>query len=204
MSTRLAELTAADYKGPRAAFLEVHVLKAIFEISKLGSVGRGRLGTLLNLGQGEVRTLIKRLKDRGLIRIEASGCVLTQKGRREYSAISHSLPWVSLVDGRALGMGKYSYAVLIRGKTGKVKKGLEQRDASIKVGASGAITVVYSSGRFRFPDDRTDCEKSGKTEPWETLRSVARPRENDAFVISFASNSIFAEYGALSAALTLV
>ena len=76
----LREVLDSDYRGPRAVFTQVHVLKAMIAIGRAGSVGRGRLGTLTGLGQGEVRTLIKRLKDNDLIVIEANGCALSKKG----------------------------------------------------------------------------------------------------------------------------
>ena len=204
MPTKLAQLVASDYRGPRASFEEVHVLKAILELGRLGNIGRGKLGSLLNIGQGEVRTLIKRLKESGLIRIESSGCSLTEKGKREFERIAKALPWLSRVNAGALGMGKASYALVIRGKADRVRKGIEQRDAAIKAGASGALTVVYSGGKFKIPDEGTDCEAKGPSEPWTSLRKEAQPRNGDILVISAGDKPSSAEYGALAAALTLI
>src|SRR5207253_5255348 len=63
----LRDVLSSEYRGPRAIFSEVHVLRAILAIGTSGSVGRGRLGSLVGLGQGEVRTLIKRMKENDLI-----------------------------------------------------------------------------------------------------------------------------------------
>jgi DNA-binding MarR family transcriptional regulator len=204
LPTKLTELVESDYRGPRASFAEVHVLKAILELGRSGTIGRGKLGSILNIGQGEVRTLIKRLKDNGLIRIEASGCTLTEKGKREFGGISKTLPWLSQVNARALGIGKSSYAVVIRGKADRVKKGIEQRDAAIKAGASGALTVIYSGGKFKIPDEGTDCEVKGPSEPWTSLRREAEPKNGDVLIISAGDKPSSAEYGALAAALTLI
>ena len=77
----LRDVLSSDYKGPRAVFSEVHVLKAILAIGAAGAVGRGRLGSLVGLGQGEVRTLIKRMKENDLILIQARGLPAKQEGR---------------------------------------------------------------------------------------------------------------------------
>ena len=200
---RLGEVLASDYKGPRAGFTEAHVLKAILTIGKLGSVGRGKLGSLLDLGQGEVRTLIKRLKDTGLISIEAEGCVLTDDGRREHVRILKVLPWSSEVDGTSLDFGRQYWALVVRARPGRVRNGIEQRDAAVKSGANGALTVRYVSGRFRVYSDNADCEPGGPSEPWTTIRS-ASPQEGDTVIVSAADGVLLAEYGALSAALTLL
>ena len=96
----LREVLSSDYKGPRAVFSEVHVLKALLAIGAEGAVGRGRLGSLVGLGQGEVRTLIKRLKENELIVIEPEGCKLSGKGRREFQKLKEKIPWSSVVDAR--------------------------------------------------------------------------------------------------------
>src|SRR2546429_9787862 len=48
----IRDVVSSEYKGPRAIFSEVHVLRAILAIGTSGSGGRGRLGRLLGLGQG--------------------------------------------------------------------------------------------------------------------------------------------------------
>src|SRR5579875_3414452 len=137
---RLKEVLASDYRGPRAGFTEAHVLKAVLTIGKTGSVGRGKLGSLLDLGQGEVRTLIKRLKEQGLISIKATGCALTKNGTSEYESILKIISWSSQVDCSTLQVGKVCWAIIVRGRSKNVKKGIEQRDAAVKLGANGAFT----------------------------------------------------------------
>ncbi len=91
-----------------------------------GFVGRGKLELLLSLGQGEVKTLINRLKRGGFIVILERGCKLTEKGKREYEKLSNQVPWTSPVDGKSLGIGRYTCASIIRGKSKKVRLGIEQ------------------------------------------------------------------------------
>ena len=199
----LRGVLASDYKGPRAVFSEVHVLKAVMSIGASGSVGRGRLGNLLGLGQGEVRTLIKRMKAKGLIRIEANGCSLSAKGLREFRKLRDVLPWSSLVKAEELGIGKHCWALLVRDAAPRVRLGLEQRDAAVRGGANGALTAVFKSGRFTLPGEDTDCEKNGPKTLWSAVRE-ASPTQGDAVVVAGAPDVASAEFGALAAAVTLL
>jgi hypothetical protein len=199
----LREVLDSDYRGPRAVFTQVHVLKALIAIGRSGSVGRGRLGALTGLGQGEVRTLIKRLKDNDLIVIEANGCVLSKKGEREYGKLSTLLLWSSEVDARGLNLGERCWAVVVAGGARLVRYGIEQRDAAIKAGAGGAFTAVFKAGRFTVPGEGTDCEKDGPGEPWMTIRKAGLG-EGDAVVVTGSSRETDSEDGALAAVLTLI
>jgi hypothetical protein len=198
----LRDVLASDYKGPRAVFSEVHVLKAILAIGSAGSVGRGRLGSLVGLGQGEVRTLIKRMKEKDLILIEPDGCKLSRKGEREFLKLKEKIPWSSLVDAKSLGIGDECAAVLVRAAGKNVRKGIEQRDAAVRVGANGALTALFAKGRFTLPGEGTDCEKDGPRGLWSAARS-AGPREGDVLIVVGADSWDTAELGTLSAALTL-
>ncbi len=198
----LREVLSSDYKGPRAVFSEVHVLKAMLAIGAAGSVGRGRLGSLVGLGQGEVRTLIKRLKENDLIRIQPDGCRLSRKGEREFTKLQEKIPWSSRVDAKSLGIGDECAALLVRGAGQNVRKGIEQRDAAVRVGAKGAFSALFASGRFTIPGEGTDCEKEGPPELWSAARS-AGPRERDVLIVVGADSQEEADLGTLAAALTL-
>jgi hypothetical protein len=198
----LREVLSSDYKGPRAVFSEVHVLKAILAIGSAGAVGRGRLGSLVGLGQGEVRTLIKRMKENDLITIEPEGCKLSRKGEREYQRLKEKVPWSSSVAAKSLGIGDECSAVLVRGAGKNVRKGIEQRDAAVRVGANGAFTAVFAKGRFTLPGEGVDCEKDGPRELWSAARS-AGPREGDVLIVVGADSEEAAGLGALASALTV-
>jgi hypothetical protein len=198
----LRDVLSSDYRGPRAVFSEVHVLRAILAIGTSGAVGRGRLGSLVGLGQGEVRTLIKRMKEKDLIIIQPDGCKLSRKGEREFQKLKEKIPWSSKVRAKSLGIGDRCSAVLVRGAARNVRKGIEQRDAAIRVGAIGAFTAVFTKGRFTLPDDGTDCERDGPRELWSAARS-AGPQEGDVLIVVGAGSDEAAEIGTLAAALTL-
>lgn len=199
----LRDVLESDYRGPRAVFTQVHVLKAILAIGQAGALGRGRLGSLTGLGQGEVRTLIKRLKDNQMIVIESEGCRLSIKGQKEYTNLTSILPWSSAVKAKDLALGEECWAVLVRGAAKGVRYGIEQRDAAIKAGADGAFTAIFRSDRFTIPGEGTDCEKDGPSEPWITVRK-ASPHDDDAVIVTGSANESNSENGALAAVLTLI
>jgi hypothetical protein len=199
----LGSLVETGYKGPRAGFGEAQVLKAILEIGSIGNVGRGRLAKLLDLGSGEARTLIRRLKASGLVRVDANGCSLARSGMKRFKAIRGAIPWSSEVPGSLLGIGERSYALILRKPRSKIRKGIEQRDAAIKAGAIGALSVVFKSGKFFVPYEGVNCERQGVSEPWTSIRA-GHPKSGDIVIISGAESPLAAEYGALSAALTLM
>jgi hypothetical protein len=197
----LRDVLSSDYKGPRAIFSEVHVLKAILAVGAAGSIGRGRLGSIVGLGQGEVRTLIKRLKENDLIVIEPEGCKLSNKGEKEFQKLKKKVPWSSSVNARSLGIGDACAAVMVRNAGKNVRKGIEQRDAAVRVGANGAFTALFASSRFTLPgEEGVDCERDGPVELWTAARS-AGPREGDVLIVAGADS---AELGALAGALTVI
>ncbi len=201
---KLAQVLASDYKGPKIGLTEAHVIKAILAIGDNGSVGRGRLSEILDLGQGEVRTLIRRLKSTALISVGAEGCFLTEAGRKEYDYFSSRIIWRGPLDGSSLGIGKVCYGLIVREKDGRVNKGIEQRDEAIKAGASAALTVFYSKNRFLIPSTKSNCESKGPSEPWITIRKSGRLAEGDMVLVVGAEIPLAAEYGALAAALTII
>jgi hypothetical protein len=198
----LREVLSSEYKGPHAVFSEVHVLRAILAIGAAGSVGRGRLGSLVGLGQGEVRTLIKRLREKDLIVIEPEGCKLSRKGQREFSKLREKVPWSSGVQAGSLGIGAECAAIFVRGAHENVRRGIEQRDAAVRVGANGALTALFAEGRFTLPGEGTDCEKDGPRDLWKAVRA-AGPRQGDVIIVVGADTQETAELGTLAAALTL-
>ena len=200
---KLSRILAEDYRGPKTSLSEPDVLKAIATIGESGRLGRTKLSSTLDLGVGEIRTLIRRLRENGLIKVSAKGCELTDLGRKSYSELKKVIFWRSEVQGKSLGIGKHCWAFMIRGGSSKVKMGIEQRDAAIKAGASGVLTVLFSGGKFLIPVEGTDCESSRPTEPWITIRKSG-PEEGDAIIVSGAEDTQGAERGGWSASMTLL
>lgn len=182
--------------GPLPRFAEVHVRMALEVIAKHGRIGRKQLAIELGVGEGSVRTILNRLKKRGLITSSRGGHSLTAKGRR---SLGRPLEFVQ-IDVGDLAVGKVDVATVIRGAAKKVKRGIEQRDEAIKAGADGATILILKKGKLQFPDKFLKVNK--KIEGM--LMKTFRPRENDVIVIGTAQDIVKAEAGTRAAARTLL
>jgi hypothetical protein len=102
-----------------------------------------------------------------------------------------------------LALADYSFAVLVKNHGQKVESGMEQRDAAVIMGAKSVTTIVFRKGRLMIPSVSNDVAHDFPQATAQILRLLS-PKENDAIVISSADNPRKAEYGALSAAWTLI
>ncbi|MCS7116572.1 MAG: DUF4443 domain-containing protein [Nitrososphaerota archaeon] len=200
----IEELVKVRYAGPSITFSKLHIFKAIRLLGEKNILGRVNLAKELNLGLGAVRTLIQRLKDEGVIKVIRSGCILTEKGRLLYIDSLKKIPKISSIDAGKLAIDRYNVAVLVRDRAHKVKIGLEQRDAAIKEGATAATTLIFKDGKFKIPMGSENCEKDFPNDVWNRLYNTMHPQENDVIIVCSGRSQIVAEYGALSAAWTLL
>jgi hypothetical protein len=129
----------------------VHIFKTLQLIENRGHVSRVLLSKELALGGGVVKTLIKRLKMQDMIHTTKSGTKMTEKGKSIYSHLRSSVPAELSVPKCSVALGKFNYAILLKQFNFAIKSGIEQRDAAIKMGAKGATTLLYKSGRFVMP-----------------------------------------------------
>ena len=128
--------------GPSPIFSILHMLYAINLLAKK-AIGRGKLARELGLGEGAVRTMVRRLKRAKLITTSEKGCSLTDYGKQlwnEYKAIFRKKIEIRKND---LTLAEKNIAILVKNRGHKVGSGIHQRDAAIKVGAKGAITIKF-------------------------------------------------------------
>ena len=189
--------------GRSPLFTEAHVVKALEEISAQKSVGRLKLSKELQLGEGAARTLVKHLKNEGLIEISKSGIMLSKHGRKVFSGLRTVVSGQVDVPSSPLTVGFFNVAVLVRGGASAVKYGLEQRDATIMAGAKGATTLVFSKSELTMPGVKEDVFK-GNVSVRNLLLSKLSPKEGDAIIIGSADEKIRAEFGTKMAALQLL
>ncbi|MEM2840829.1 MAG: DUF4443 domain-containing protein [Candidatus Bathyarchaeia archaeon] len=189
--------------GPKPSFSKYDLLKTLWLIYNLGPTGRKMLAESLHLGEGSVRTIIKYLRQASLVKESGSGCELTGKGRVVAEGIWRLLVKQIRLPKDTLVNGEYVYGILIRGSASKVRNGLEQRDAAVKVGANGATTIVCRGGRLIIPP-----ETEPPPEDWgrmaEMIYRKFEPQDCDVIIISGADNEAVAERAALAGSWTLL
>jgi len=198
----LEEIAGERAPGPAPTFSVFHVLRVI-EIVAENPVGRGKLAEKLKVGEGAVRTIVNRLKKAGLLLTSKAGCKLTVKGLRlwrEYKKIFEKK--VEIKEAKLMST-PYNFAILAKNCGDKVKSGMEQRDAAVRVGAKGATTIVFKGGRLIVPSVSDNFSRDYPSTA-EKLTALLKPEENDVIVIVGADTLYMAEYGAVAAAWTLL
>lgn len=77
----------------------VHVFRTLQLIEERGHVSRDGLREELELGEGTVKTLLRRLKMQNLIESTNAGTIMTKNGNLFFSELSDSMP-------REIGLSK--------------------------------------------------------------------------------------------------
>lgn len=189
--------------GRAPSFIEVHVIKALETISAGEGIGRIKLSEILGLGVGVTRTLVRHLRNEGVIEVSRFGMVLSKFGEKVFSNLRSRISEQIEIPRSPLTIGSFNVAVLIRNAAGSVKYGVEQRDAAVKVGALGATTLVFSRNKLTIPGVSAGIFQ--KIQPiHDALTSKLKPRENDVIIIGSADEKRAAEFGAKTAAFELL
>jgi predicted transcriptional regulator len=201
----LQALSKLPSPGPAPAFTHVDVTQAILTIGDEGQIGRIELSRRLVIGEGTIRTIIKHLMQANIIDIAKGGCVLTKRGVQLYNSLRSKVSKVSIIDAKQLALDKVSAAVLIRHVGYQVKKGIEQRDAAIRAGATGACTLIFQGRQFLMPMSENEGWSLNSDDLlFQDLRKSFGPGEGDVIILSSAPDRAAAHHGAMAAALTLI
>ena len=200
----LTDLVGSSAPGPAPSFTGPHILLAFLTIAGSSYVGRKTLANKSGLGEGAVRTILKKLKEGGYVGIIRSGCYLTRSGKALSKSIHTGMSDVVPIPKSDLTMGENQAVLILRGAGKNVRSGIEQRDSAIRIGAAGATTYVMKSGRFTIPGGSSNCEKDYPGRVWPYLRRNLSPRNEDAVILCGATDEVSAKLGALAAAITLV
>jgi hypothetical protein len=200
----LLQIKGETVRGPSPSFDRAHVLLSFLTIGAAGTIGRQALARQTGLGQGAIRTVLKKLREEGFADADFSGCHLSRAGLRLYESLTARLSPFVQVTGSQLTVGSSQAALAARGTARKVKSGIEQRDSAIRVRAAGATTYVIRAGKFTIPGGSTDCEMDFPNRAWALLRKELKPKNGDAVILCGAVDETTARIGVLSAALTLL
>ena len=195
----LREIAGKVAPGRPPAYTEAHALMGIEAIGSGLGIGRQQLSRDLGLGEGTIRTLVGRMKVLGLVATSRGGMHLTNDGEAVLETLGN-LFWGCGLPALLITVSPVNYAVLIRGASSKIKGGIEQRDAAIIAGASGATTLVLDHQGLRMPGMEEPIAESVRSLIMEELG----PSPGDAIIIGSSDDPILAEIAAKSAALKLL
>lgn len=202
---KLLQKVATRYAPSRSLSYDmVHVFKTLQLINDNGHVSRENLCNDLELGEGTVRTLVRHLKMNGLVESSNAGTKMTKKGQSFFSDLLSYVPFEMPLSKCNITLGKHNYAILIKQMNSAIKSGIEQRDAAIKVGASGATTLLYENKKFLIPNTHYDALKHEQQLAKRLIENL-HPEESDVIVIGTDNLSKRkAEFAAKNAALVTV
>lgn len=198
----LTKITGERAPGPSPKFSIFHMLYAI-ELVAEKRLGRGKLAECLGVGEGAARTILDRLKFAGLIETSRAGCMLTNEGVKFWSKYKSIFEKKIEIERNELTISEFNFAILVKNCGDKIKSGVEQRDAAVKAGADGAVTMVYASSKLKIPSVSSNLESDFPIAATQMLR-LFNLEENDVIIIVSADCPTLANYGAIAAAWTLL
>ena len=166
----------------RGAYPEFTIEDAVAVLFLLKSpVGRKTISELLDLGEGSVRTLLRKLSRQGLIESSQRGHVLSENGKELVERLSKSFSEVHAV-GKVEGFPAYALVV----KKPPEFKSIELRDEAIRFFAKGAMILVVKNGEVVFPEDGRPLRDT-MPELAERLSSL-KLEEGDVVVVTWAES----------------
>ncbi|WP_297467371.1 DUF4443 domain-containing protein [Thermococcus sp.] len=166
----------------RGAYPEFTVEDAVAVLFLMKNpIGRKTISELLDLGEGSVRTLLRKLSKQGLIESSQRGHVLSEKGRELIGELSKAFSEVYSL-GKVDGFPAYALVV----KNPPEFKSIELRDEAIRFFARGAMILLVRNGEIVFPEDGRPLKET-MPELAEKL-STLRTEEGDMVVVTWAEN----------------
>ena len=185
--------------GPMFRFSDANIYWALHVLSDGRRVGRKKLSELVGIGEGSMRRIIDTLKEWNFIIVKQTGITITKAGQTFLTRIP-----IRVVDVELGGstVGAYSQSILVLGVSDKVYNGMQQRDAGIKVGATGCTTVVIRDGILMIPPDWNIDEMN--PELAYKIRKDTGITQNDVIIVGSADTKILAIEAAINAAFELI
>ena len=157
---RMIDEVASPRGYVKPGFSKYHVYLALIELGFKGPLGRKSLASILGIGEGSVRTLIKRLLSFELVTIDnVAGVLLTEKGVKAFNLLKDVLVLVGSFDFNGCEFCRdcrLSIIILRRGvELIKLFGGvLVVRDLIVKYGGVGSIILYYINDGLRLPDSK--------------------------------------------------
>ena len=184
--------------GPMFRFTDANVYWALHILSSGKRMGRKRLADEIGVGEGSMRRILETLREWEMIQIKQSGITITRSGLGFLSEIPLKVIDVDLGDSI---VGDYSQSVLVFNVADKIQNGMQQRDAGIRVGATGCTTLVIRDGNLIIPPDwNMDVERP---EIAKNVRATGIT-DKDAIIVGSGNDQRTAMMAALTAAFELL
>lgn len=179
---------------PRSGY-DLSDIVRLFIIIRERPRGRIYLISKLRLGEATVKTMLKNLKNKKLVKQNTLGVYPAKRADQFFSFCDNYSPFkeVHFIDFSE----KPSVALIVNNGADSVNSGIEQRDEGVKHGAK-IITLVKRSGKLILagvPEHPLSYK--------EQIESLIKTVNGDVLILSSAETRLDAERGAIAASLTL-
>jgi len=178
--------------GNTPNFTKIDVLRCFLRFKK--NLGRQELARELELGEGTIRTILEKLKEKNLLESTKKGHFLSKRGTEILSQtfIGVSLP--KEVEIKEIYPGYKKIAILLKNAS-NFKEVYKLRDIAVKNGAEGAVILHYKNKLY--------APESDYNFDYSELEKYFRLENGDVLIISFSNNKRYAENGAFAIAIEL-
>jgi len=182
--------------GADPSFSEIHLLRTLLTLHEKPT-GRKKLVKLLGVGEGSVRTIIRKLTASRYISSSKKGHTLTEKGTEHVEEILAKISRPAETDLGGI-VGGHQSLIIVYGAAAKTGSPVVFRDAALKAGADGALILTHNH-TYRLPG----VDLNNYPETLKKLKKIPAG-DGDALVVVFAQTPQKAEDGALAAALEIL
>ena len=182
-----------------------HELFILWLLATEGEVGRYRLARMIGKSEGVARGILSSMKRKGLIKVTSRvGPTLCRKGSRRLDVLmkQNRLRSVQRSERTFLGLGLESVVFQAGGGSRSLGQGIEQRDAAIKAGASGAVTFTFDGKILKYAGVSESVSKRSPATV-DQLERQLRMRKGDVILIAFGDSWWNAARGGFAAIRTL-
>lgn len=194
-------------KSTKMSFNSAHMLLALIILSQR-HMGRYELAKELDLTDSSTRTLLKKLRERKLVKITSKrrGHTLTRKGKRKVERFASYLKMSFIkLDLKDVTIAKSDALVLIHGPSFPEKLDTVQiRDDALKAGAKGCTTFVYTGNGLRMPEPKDSQFGTIEDDLLISQLKLLKPRNGDIILAGSAETYKKARLGAIFAAISFL
>ncbi|ASJ00360.1 DUF4443 domain-containing protein [Thermococcus gorgonarius] len=182
-------------RGAYPEFTLEDLIASIFMLRE--PVGRKTMAEALDLGEGSVRTLLKKLDGIGIIESAQRGHFLNRKGIELVKKLKELFSEAHFV-GKVENMPAYALVV----KNAPEFKSIDLRDEAIRFFARGAMILRVKGGEIVFPEDNRPLKETME-ELAERIEDVLDFSDGDTVIVTWAENPADAIKSAYHVAIVL-
>ncbi|WP_236751970.1 DUF4443 domain-containing protein [Acidianus sp. HS-5] len=183
--------TTKPKQGNKPKYNEAHVIHALLIIQNEQPIGRPTLEKRLNLGDATVRTLLRRLKEVGAIKVDkVGGAEITEeckKALQEWNSI------IKIGEAELKSVNWNCSMIMVKdgSKIIEKQKVIELRDKIIKLGADSVLISIFLNNKVELPPK---TEEFGMKELLEEIKNSCKTCENNDLIAFILPKDLYLAY----------